>query len=121
MANQDSISRIIDHMRQLEYERENIIKAGMLALEYLFDVAKKDTGQALTIRLFLLGIYNGQSFPFDLNSLRGLDFDLVNQCLQVLALNALYPSQEIHMYVENGSQVFKNWAESEIKRQSSPQ
>ncbi|OAI25178.1 MULTISPECIES: DUF7673 family protein [Methylomonas] len=71
---------------------------GIPALNRLYNVAHNDTGQALRIRRFLLGLYNGQALPFNLNEFRGLDSS---------------PEKEMHLYFENGKQVFRSWAEEQ--------
>jgi hypothetical protein len=63
-----------------------------------------DTGQAATVRRFLLGL--GYRFPFNLITLRGLDKELFDDCLAVLKLDARATRQEMHHYVDNGGELF---------------
>ncbi|WP_426994038.1 DUF7673 family protein [Methylomonas sp. CM2] len=98
-------------MADLETERQAATKAGLPALERLAGVAERDTGQAETVRLFLLSFYNGYRFPFNLTRLRGLDKPLFNDAVAVLTLDARVTAQEIHHYLENGSEMFERWAQ----------
>lgn len=105
-------------MARLGAEREfnetvlpKIRKEGQEALLNLLPVAKSDTGQSGVVAKFLLGIYNGKRFPFNLSELRRLDRSLFNQCMKVLAMD-FQPEREIHEYVKNGSQVFEELAET---------
>lgn len=52
-------------------------------------------GQARYVGLFLLSIYNGQRFPFDLTNFRCLDTTIFNDCMAVLHADHR-PAQEIH-------------------------
>ncbi|MCU0988000.1 MAG: hypothetical protein MUE63_00030 [Xanthomonadales bacterium] len=83
--------------------------AGEKALRRLLPIALRDTGQSNRVARLLLGCYNGRRFPFDLNSLRSLDYEIMSDCLAVLRMdsNAL---QEVHCYFERGSAIFENLA-----------
>lgn len=50
----------------------------------LWAMAQKDTHQGTHAARFLLGLYNGQLFPFDLTRLRGVDAQVLEDCLVVL-------------------------------------
>ena len=83
---------------------------GEAALARLFKLASQsDTGQAGVLAAFLLGLYNGRRFRFDLTDLRRLDWALHDDCLAVLRMDAS-PQQEVHMYIENGSWAFEKMA-----------
>lgn len=45
-------------IRAQEIEYETVLAAGVPALQRLAKIAQGDTGQASTVRLFLLGLYN---------------------------------------------------------------
>ena len=47
----------------LDTERKAATDAGIPALLRLVKIADRDTGQACTVRQFLLGLYNGYRFP----------------------------------------------------------
>jgi hypothetical protein len=91
-------------------ERIAVTETGIPALIRLVEVAKRDTGQSETVRRFLLGLYNGNRFPFNLNKFCGLDKELFDDCLMVLALDARGRTQEIHRCVLNGDELFSRWA-----------
>jgi len=80
------------------------------ALIRLAKIAEADTGQAATVRRFLLGLYNGYRFPFNLITLRGLDKELFDDILAVLKLDARATRQEVHQYFDNGGVLFEKFA-----------
>ncbi|OAI20424.1 hypothetical protein A1507_22855 [Methylomonas koyamae] len=98
-------------MSALEVERETVLAAGLPALQRLAIIAQRDTGQAATVRLFLLGLYNGYRFPFNLTTLRGLDLELFSDCIAVLTLDARATVKEVHQYFNNGGELFEQFAE----------
>lgn len=104
---------VADFMNQIlayDAERQEVQNDGLPALKRLIVIAMKDTGQAITVRRFLLGLYNGPSFPFDLTNLRGLDKQLYYDCIAVLTMDARATVQEIHRYIKDGGIIFENWA-----------
>jgi hypothetical protein len=64
----------------------------------LWNITKGDSGQCRYVVRFLLGIYNGSRFPFDLTSFRALDTPIVLDCLDVLTADAR-PEKEIHNWL----------------------
>ena len=106
------VQYFIEQIAAEERERPAIRAAGIAALQRLILTALDDTGQSGVIGHFLLGLYNGQGFPFALTSLRALDTALWNDCMAVLALDRR-PEVEVHEYTENGpaiwAQLKKNW------------
>jgi hypothetical protein len=68
------------------------------ALLELWKLAQHDHGGANVAVKFLLGLYNGQRFPFDLTELRRLDAHNMGCALQVLALD-WSPSVEVHVHL----------------------
>lgn len=84
----EAIASFLDQIAAFETERQTVTKAAIPALERLARVAWRDTGQSETVRLFLLGLYNGYAFPFNLVTLRGLDKSLFDDCMSVLTLDA---------------------------------
>ncbi len=94
----------------LDAERQSATEAGIPALSRLVKIANRDSGQASTVRQFLLGLYNGHRFPFNLIKLRGLDKELFDDCMAVLTLDARVTAKEIHLYIDNGSKRFESWA-----------
>lgn len=106
----EAVSAFLDQIAAFETERQAATEAGVPALIRLADVAERDTGQATTIRSFLLGLYNGYCFPFNLTTLRGIDRELFTDCLAVLTMDARATVKEVHQYFDNGSQMFERWA-----------
>jgi hypothetical protein len=70
--------------------------AQMEALRRLWEIANGHSGQCRTVAGFLLGLYNGGEYPFDLTDFRTLDREIFIDCLAVLALD-YHPEQEIHV------------------------
>lgn len=108
---QSTIDSFMQEIVDLDLERKTATDAGIPALYRLADVAERDTGQAATVRRFLLGLYNGYCFPFNLVSLRGLDKPLFDDCMAVLVLDARATAKEIHSYLKNGDASFQRWAQ----------
>lgn len=77
--------------------------AGVAALQRLYEVAQRHSGQCRYIARFLAGCYNGYRFPFDLTDFRGIDRALFDDCMAVLAMDR-QPAQEVHCYFEHGGQ-----------------
>lgn len=107
----DAVSAFLDHIAAFDTERETVTKAGIPALMRLANIADRDTGQAGTVRCFLLGLYNGYRFPFNLTRLRGLDKALFDDCMAVLTLDARATTKEVHLYLNNGGDTFERWAQ----------
>ncbi|EPJ9701485.1 TPA: DUF7673 family protein [Pseudomonas aeruginosa] len=101
---------VFDELFQVDQERPAIRTAGIEALQRLVPVAQRDSGQSGVIGRFLLGLYNGQSFPFDLTELRRLDLGLFDDCLAVLRLDNT-PEQEVHTYLPNGDAIWSEFRE----------
>jgi hypothetical protein len=83
------------------------------ALLRLVDVAQGDSGQCRHVRRFLLGLYNAEKWPFELNRLRALDLELTMACLAVLELDAVSPERDIHEYINGGGTLFQRFWEME--------
>jgi hypothetical protein len=81
---------------------------GLAALERLLPIAARDTGQSGRVRNFLLGLYNGQAFPFDLTDLRMLDDAIQEDVLAVLSMDIDGPAVEIHC--RPGARIIEQWA-----------
>lgn len=97
---------IFQELVDIEGHRALTVSTGIPALQRLANVALRDSGQARTVGLFLLGLYNGHTYPFSLTQLRGLDLDLHSDCLAVLRLD-YHPAREVHQYIEGGDELFK--------------
>ncbi len=108
-----AVSSFLDQMAALQSERQAAIDNGLPALQRLATIAYGDTGQASTVRRFVLGLYNGRRFPLDPTTLRGLDKELFDDCMAVLTLDARATVKEVHEYFENGSELFEAFARME--------
>ncbi len=91
--------------------RDEAIEAGVPALRSLLAVARSDTGQSRVIASFLLGLYNGYRFKFDLTDFRAIDTELFEKCMLVLRMDS-QPMQEVHKYFTNGGEIFEQLAKS---------
>lgn len=107
----EALNNFYQRILDLDAERQAATAAGIPALMRLADVAERDSGQAETVRLFLLGLYNGYRFPFNLVRLRGLDKALFDDCMAVLTLDARATAQEVHQYLDDGGERFERWAQ----------
>ncbi|ANE54773.1 hypothetical protein [Methylomonas sp. DH-1] len=107
----EALNDFFRQMAELDTERQAATAAGIPALLRLADVAERDSGQANTVRSFLLGLYNGYRFPFNLVRLRGLDKTLFDDCMAVLTLDARATAKEVHQYLDGGDDRFERWAQ----------
>jgi len=110
-----AVTDFLNQISNFQIERKAVLGLGIPALHRLAKIAQRDTGQAVTVRLFLLGLYNGYRFPFDLTNFRVLDSDLFTDCMVLLTMDARATVQEIHQYLENGSELFEDWAQGVSK------
>jgi len=85
---------------------------GIEALKRLYKVACGHSGQCRFIARFLLGLYNGTRFPFDLTDLRAIDTALYEDCIRVLNMDARLTKREIHTYFVEGGKKWEALAES---------
>ena len=93
----------------LQAEQREHRAAGVEALRRLLVVAQRDTGQSGVIAQFLLSLYNGYRFKFDLTEFRRLDHDLFEDCMAVLRMD-FQPAQEVHCYFQNGGEIWEQLA-----------
>ncbi len=102
------------HRRQAQAHTE-----GIPALKRLFEVAQGQSGQCRHVAAFLLGLYNGSRFPFDLTDLRCVDTAIFDDCMLVLKMDSR-PQREVHTYVQDGGEAFEDlarrWRISDTKR-----
>lgn len=106
----EAVNDFFQQILDLDADRQAATEVGIPALMRLADIAERDSGQAGTVRSFLLGLYNGYVFPFNLTRLRGLDKALFDDCMAVLTLDARATAQEVHHYLDNGGERFERWA-----------
>lgn len=79
----------------------------MGALTRLVKVAQEDSHQSHHVRRFLLGLYNAEQWPFEMNRLRAMDQQLQMACFRVLELDVVTRERDIHEYLENGGAIFE--------------
>lgn len=108
---------VVAHFDKLHEQHEvrmdalpKIQEEGERALYRLLPIAQGFSGQCRYVAGFLLGLYNGQRFRFDLTDFRGVDHEIFNDCLAVLKMD-MQPIQEVHQYFENGNELFEDLAE----------
>jgi hypothetical protein len=112
------------HLRQREADFSAMAATaapceGVSALLRLVAGARQPTGQGHRLRRFLLGLYNGPEWPFDLTDLRNMDRDLQQDVLAVLQLD-WHGGREVHNYIEDGDRLFLRWWEAERPEPDSP-
>lgn len=116
----EAVHDLFQELFDFDAERQAVTATGIPALMRLAEIAERDTGQAATVRRFLLGLYNGYRFPFNLVQLRGLDKALFADCMAVLTLDAKATVQEVHCYLDDGDALFERWAQSLPREASTP-
>lgn len=94
---------------------------GLAALQRLLEAAHRGTGQSRVVARFLLSLYNGDRFPFDLTDFRVLDADLFEDCMNVLVMDNR-PQHEVHRYFDKGGRIWEamasNWGFKDHDSQS---
>jgi hypothetical protein len=73
------------------------------------NIARGHSGQCRYVAGFLLGLYNGERFKFDLTDFRCLDREIFDDCLEVLKLDHS-PVQEVHCYFKDGGRIWEDLA-----------
>ena len=84
---EDSLIKAFGEMFAYQQKRPAIVSAGTQALNRLVSEAQKYTGNSGVVARFLIGLYDGDTYPFDLTELRRLEIDLFDDCLLVLAMD----------------------------------
>lgn len=82
---------------------------GEEALLRLVKIAQGNTGQCRHVAAFLVSLYNGIRFKFDLTDLRCVDRAIFKDCMAVLEMDA-QPLQEVHLYFKDGNALFEGLA-----------
>ena len=101
-----ALSAIHAHQQQ----QPAIALAGTQALYRLVPIALRNSNQSRVLGRFLLGVYNGEDFPFELSALRSLDLALFEDCLKVLMMDYT-PDLEVHERIQGGSQIWQQLIE----------
>ncbi len=77
------------------------------ALIKVIKMALDDCGGSRVCRDFLLSLYNGHAYPFDMNGLRNLDSGLYVACITIMNVDCRpNPALEIHEWFDNGNEIF---------------
>jgi hypothetical protein len=105
-ARQAAQQQYKEQLERSERERAEAEAAGVPALRRLVDVAQGDTDQPRHVRRFLLGLYSGTAWPFDLQELRCLSMDLQADCLAVLRMD-LQPRCEVQRWIQDGEALWR--------------
>lgn len=87
---------------------DKLVDHGIPALLNLINVAQGYSGQSHHLRRLLLGVYNGDEWPFEFQRLRALDRELQIDSLLVVAL-ATFSPYEVHTLVKDGDAVMKEF------------
>jgi hypothetical protein len=90
-------------------EAQASLPRGVAELARLVNIARGHSGQCRIVAAFLLSLYNGNRFKFDLTDFRCLDREIFNDCLEVLKLDYC-PAQEVHCYFKDGSRIWEGLA-----------
>jgi hypothetical protein len=99
--------------------RERYTSEQIAAVKRLYETvrAMPDTGGGIRCAKFLLGLYNGNRFPFDLTDLRCLDGELYAAAMKVLHMDARHTWCEVHVLLgaiyadgRNVGGEFEQWA-----------
>ena len=97
------------------------LSPGVEALVRLLKIARGHSGQCRHVAAFLLGLYNGNRFKFDLTDFRCVDREIFEDCLEVLKLDYC-PVREVHRYFQDGSRIWEDLAKQwRIRDYTKPQ
>ena len=92
-----------------EYAHERAAKheAHKQALIKVMKMALDDCGGSRVCRDFLLSLYNGHAYPFNMKGMCNLDGGLYAACITIMNINCRpNPPFEIHNWFTNGNEVF---------------
>ena len=95
-------------MKPSDSDKE-FIDASIAALHRLWEIAWRNSGQPRHVARFLLSLYNGERFPFDLSDFRCLDTKIFEDCLLVLEMDSRYMTN-VHNFFKDGEQSFEKLA-----------
>ncbi len=101
-----ALSAFVQEIKRQKLEAAVDRAAGEPALRRLVELCEtRDSGQLRHVAGLLAGLYNGYEYPYDLTSLRALDFNLQLDCLKVLRMD-MNLEKEVHRYFVNGEKRF---------------
>ena len=106
--------------RKARYERwtqeqQRLNTQAKAALVRLLEMTLQETRdeQSAICRDFLLGLWDGQAYPFNLGRLRRLEIDYWLDCMAVLQLQQSMPVP-LHRLVQNGEQLWQQLRRSRV-------
>jgi hypothetical protein len=109
----------VSKLHEFQERQKSDHEEGVPALKRLFAIAQGDSGQCRFVAAFLLGLYNGMRFPFDLTDFRRVDTAIFDDCIRVLRMDAA-PQREVHKYFDDGNAKFealaRDWHISDVWR-----
>jgi hypothetical protein len=106
-----------DLQARVSKARAGLERDGVESLARLIAIGNRDSGQCRHVRAFLIGLYNGQVFPFDMTCMRAVDSAIANDMLAVLAMDVHTCTVEVHQRIPGVSNVIADWAAEVWPRQ----
>jgi hypothetical protein len=93
------------------HELHRLEKVGVEALQRLYgEAASEEMDSGGVCARLLLGLYNGDRFPFDLTDLRMLPAGLFEDAMALIRMDARLTRQEVHNYFAHGGHKFEDLA-----------
>lgn len=102
----DSLITALTQIWAYQQRRPAIVRTGIQALHRLIPIALSRTASSKTVGRFLLGLYDGAAFRFDLKHLHHLSVREFEDCLYVLQMDYM-PEVEVHERVAEGENVWR--------------
>ena len=106
----DSMINELSQIWAYQKRRPVIIKTGIQALHRLIPVALSRTDTGKIVGRFLLGLYDGATFRFELKHLNGLGVREFEDCLRLLEMDYM-PEVEVHERIDHGDSVWQELME----------
>ncbi|SFP27732.1 hypothetical protein [Pseudomonas sp. NFPP28] len=106
----DSLINALSQVWAYQRRRPAIIRSGTQALNRLIPIALSRTPAGNTVGHFLLGLYDGATFRFNLKHLHGLALSEFEDCIRVLEMDYM-PEVEVHQRIDQGESVWKELME----------
>lgn len=106
----NNLDALAADLRRIKAAKGESIKNGIPALHRIYTAASGKSGQSRILRGFIVGIFNGDDHPFDLNQLRALDEALFDDVLDVIRLDR-HAEKEVHRYLPTtAQQAISSWS-----------
>jgi len=101
----DSLMKALVQIWEYQARRPAIVCTGTQALNRLIPIALSRTVEGKAVGNFLLGLYDGSEYRFDLTQLYHLDLRALGDCMSVLQMDYL-PEVEIHERIADGKSIW---------------